>query len=292
MDGNAASGEFRTGLGAPKVVSVRIITALVLAIVTIAVVLLLAAPWFALLTGVFALIGAWEWSALSGWRALPARAGFVLLVGVCMGICLWLGGTTLEEWITGLALIWWCLALGMVAVSQIRGLNLGRAGALKAAMGLLVLVPAWLSLVVLRTDLHHGPDLVLFLLVLVWSADSAAYFAGRRWGRTRLSSAVSPGKTWEGLGAGIAAGILVGLAYARLEGMQGVEMLKFLFICTITVLASVVGDLTESLMKRNIQIKDSGRLLPGHGGVLDRIDSLTAAGPVFLAGMWLMEALA
>jgi phosphatidate cytidylyltransferase len=156
-------------------------------------------------------------------------------------------------------------------------------------MGLLVLVPAWFSLVALRADVR-GQWLLLFLLVLVWVADSAAFFAGRRWGRTRLSSRVSPGKSWEGLYAALAAGILAGFLYSRLTGLQGLEMLKFLFICAVTVLGSVVGDLVESMMKRSIKQKDSGRLLPGHGGVLDRIDSLTAAGPIFLAGIWLLEA--
>jgi phosphatidate cytidylyltransferase len=151
-----------------------------------------------------------------------------------------------------------------------------------------VLLPTWTSLVALHARAPDGRWWLLFLLVLVWIADTAAFFVGRRWGRRRLASVVSPGKSWEGVLAGLAGGIAAGAVFGLYRDMQGVEMLVFLLICGGTVAASVVGDLMESMMKRSANLKDSGNLLPGHGGVLDRIDSLTAAAPVFLAGWLLM----
>jgi phosphatidate cytidylyltransferase len=160
----------------------------------------------------------------------------------------------------------------------------------KAAAGLFVLVPAWLSLVLLfENGSARGRVLLLVLLVLIWLADIAAYFCGRRWGRVKLAPRISPGKTRVGAYAAIISSGLYGLAGAGLMGMQAYEMFIFTCICMLTVVASIMGDLLESLMKRGVKLKDSGHLLPGHGGVLDRIDSMTAAAPVFAAGIWLLE---
>ena len=156
-------------------------------------------------------------------------------------------------------------------------------------MGLVVLIPAWLSLILLHERRPDGVGLVVFLLVLVWIADSSAYFAGRHWGRNKLCPEISPGKTREGVYGAMSATVLFAFAYAIITKMQAIETLIFLVICLATVTISVIGDLTVSLIKRKVRLKDSGSLLPGHGGIMDRIDSLTAAGPVFLAGMWLVR---
>jgi phosphatidate cytidylyltransferase len=131
---------------------------------------------------------------------------------------------------------------------------------------------------------EFGPGYVLFLFLLIWVADIGAYFAGRRWGRRKLALAISPGKTWEGaVGAGAAA-LAFALAGAAALGL-GSRWPGFVAICMVTVGFSIAGDLFESMMKRQRGLKDSGSLLPGHGGVLDRVDSLTAAAPVFLLGL-------
>ncbi|MGB4876542.1 MAG: phosphatidate cytidylyltransferase, partial [Candidatus Competibacter sp.] len=141
----------------------------------------------------------------------------------------------------------------------------------------------WAALMALRAD--YGPRSVVFLLLLVWAADIGAYFAGRRWGRRKLAPAISPGKTWEGaLGGGLATLVLalVGAAFLKV----GASGFGFVAVCLITMGFSIAGDLFESMMKRQSGLKDSGSLLPGHGGVLDRVDSLSAAAPVFLLGLY------
>ncbi|MFP4131728.1 MAG: phosphatidate cytidylyltransferase, partial [Thiohalospira sp.] len=150
------------------------------------------------------------------------------------------------------------------------------------AAGLVALIPAWFSLVHLHgtTD---GPWWVLALMFLIWGADTGAYFAGRALGRHRLAPSVSPGKTWEGAIGGLALALLAGTAVAMAAGLA--IPTGFSLVAAVTVAASVVGDLGESLLKRAADRKDSGTLFPGHGGVLDRVDSLLAATPVFVLGL-------
>jgi phosphatidate cytidylyltransferase len=131
----------------------------------------------------------------------------------------------------------------------------------------------------------NGEQLFLFLLVLVWAADIGAFFAGRRFGRVKLAPRVSPNKTWEGVLGGVVAGLIAAVAGSVWFGFaKG----PFIALCVAVVLASIVGDLTESMFKRFAGLKDSGKVLPGHGGVLDRIDSVTAAVPFYVLGLgWL-----
>jgi phosphatidate cytidylyltransferase len=148
------------------------------------------------------------------------------------------------------------------------------------AAGFAVLVPAGLALLVLQ-PLH-----VLLVLILVWIADSAAYFVGRRWGRRRLAPSISPGKSWEGAGGGV----IGALAYAIICGffIEGLAWAPYLAAAAVLAIVSIVGDLFESAAKRQAGVKDSGTLLPGHGGILDRIDSATAVLPLAaLAAPWI-----
>jgi phosphatidate cytidylyltransferase len=182
-----------------------------------------------------------------------------------------------REIVLAVAVLWWLVALAWVAFAP------RRVSPWSAALaGLLALVPAWLALVRLRFDLPRGAEWMIFALLLVFAADIGAFFAGRRFGRLRLAPAVSPGKTWEGVLGGAAASALVGIAGS---GWFGVPLYTFLPLCLAAVAFSVVGDLTESLLKRFAGVKDSGTLFPGHGGVMDRIDSVTGAAPVLLFGL-------
>jgi phosphatidate cytidylyltransferase len=263
----------------------RILTALVLIPAVIWAVLQLPTQQFAALLAVLVLMGAWEWSNLAGLRATFARVQYVVLVAMVLWMAWWWHGHLVARGILFLGFLGWLLALAWISRPDYARDN----GPLKAVAGFLVLVPAWLGLVLLHAHPALGPRLVLFLMVLIWVADSGAYFAGRRWGRHKLAPRVSPGKTWEGVYGALAACALVALAGAWWMGGAPRQMVSFLLICLVTILFSIAGDLLESLMKRQRGIKDSGQLLPGHGGVLDRVDSLTAAAPVFVLGLYWTE---
>ncbi|MCB1760121.1 MAG: phosphatidate cytidylyltransferase, partial [Gammaproteobacteria bacterium] len=149
--------------------------------------------------------------------------------------------------------------------------------------------PAWISLLILHARYQDGPYLLLFLMILIWVADSCAYFAGRRWGRVKLAPLISPGKTREGVYGAMVGAAICGVLLHQLRPQTG-PLYLLVVLSVLVALISVIGDLFESVMKRQAGLKDSGALLPGHGGMLDRIDSLTAAAPLFLLGMLLLEA--
>lgn len=252
----------------------RIITALVLAPLVLLVIFWVPHDLVMVVLAALILAGAWEWSAFPGLNGVMKRSAYVAVVAIAI-IAVWQLGTANGRSTALLyaALAWWIVALSWVAVFPGR---VTRAGA--AVAGLLVLVPAWLALVQLH---EFQPQWILFLLLLVVAADVGAYFGGRRFGRHKLAPQVSPGKTWEGVVGGLAAAaIMAGIGVLWLD----VKAVPFVLLCVIVVVASVVGDLTESLFKRHAGLKDSGSLLPGHGGVLDRIDSVTAAAPFFVVG--------
>ena len=156
---------------------------------------------------------------------------------------------------------------------------------LAAVAGPLALVPTWLALTRMAENWPHGRTWTLFVLLLAFAADIGAFFAGRSFGRVKLAPRVSPGKTWEGVIGGMLLSLAVAWGGAAWFGMPA---LRFLPLCLLAAAFSVVGDLTESLFKRASGLKDSGTLIPGHGGVLDRIDSTLAATPVLVTGLiWL-----
>lgn len=268
----------------------RILTALILIPLVVAGVLELSNPALGVVLALVMLLGAWEWSAMSGLHQTSGRAVYVVLVAAAIVGAMWLaaspGGLGV---ILIVALLWWLAALAWVVRYQLSG---GQSPTTpdhlqRRLLGFLVLVPAWASLAGLHAQ---APGLLLFMLVLIWVADSGAYFAGRRFGRTKLALHVSPGKSWEGvLGGAVLSVLYAAVAGWSLFDYRGLTLLLFLMLAVITVLISVLGDLFESLIKRYSGVKDSGSLLPGHGGILDRIDSLTAAGPVFAAGMYCLE---
>ncbi len=264
----------------------RVFTAAILAPLAVAGILALPTSYFAMLMAAVILAGAWEWAGLVGWASVRGRLSYLAVFVLAL-----LGGEWLARSATGLgivlgaALVWWLVALGLVWHYQAQG-GLGPGPKwLRGLVGWLVLVPPWVSLVSLHGRTGYGGVLVLTLLVLIWSADIAAFFAGRRWGRRRLASHVSPGKSWEGVVGGLLAVLAVAVVSGVLLELADGQLLLFLVLCLATALISILGDLTESVFKRQVGLKDSGRLLPGHGGVLDRIDSLTAAAPLFAAGM-------
>ncbi|MEJ2693170.1 MAG: phosphatidate cytidylyltransferase [Candidatus Thiodiazotropha sp.] len=263
----------------------RIVTALILAPLAIAAVLLLPTEFVALLFALVMAVGAREWAVLSGITSLGGQLlySFTLLLTM-LGI-FYLLPPAGYLWVIALSVLWWVVALYRLA--RFQGAEISPPGIepLRVVEGLVVLVPAWLALVMLHQRPQGGAVVLLFLLILIWSADVGAYFAGHRWGRRKLAPLVSPGKTREGVYGAVASTLLCGLVLAWWLGAELIEAPQVLLFCVATTLFSVVGDLFESMLKRRRGMKDSGALLPGHGGMLDRIDSLTAAAPVFMLGL-------
>jgi phosphatidate cytidylyltransferase len=254
----------------------RIITAAVFGLAITAAILLAPPIVTAGVLGLLWLAGAWEWG---GFARLDGLSRFIYTAAVVAVMLLgwrWLGppGTLA---LLGIALVWWVSALVLV-------LRFPRSfsSPFVAVAGVLVLVPSWTLLVRLHGAGELGPWLAFLVLLIVWAADVGAFVFGRWLGRTKLAPAVSPGKTWEGVAGGLlAAGVTAGAAAFWL----GLPWGWFVALGVATAVISVLGDLTQSMFKRNVGLKDSGRLLPGHGGILDRIDSLTAAVPLFVLGL-------
>jgi phosphatidate cytidylyltransferase len=253
------------------------ITGLVLGVAVTAAILFLPTLQATAALGVLWLIGVWEWAGLArlGGLARLVYAGAHLLVMLPL---LLLGAKLdLIDLLAALALAAWCVALVGVLTypREIRPAWVGIAGPI-------ALLPAWVILSFVHSQVPLGPELALTVLALVWAADVGAYAAGRTWGRTKLAPKVSPGKTWEGVTGGVVLALIVAFAaglWLRLP------ILPVAVVAGATALVSVVGDLTVSMLKRNVGLKDTGKLLPGHGGVMDRIDGLVAAVPVYAVGL-------
>ena len=264
----------------------RVITALVLLPLVIGAIVGLPTAAVAVILAALLGVGAWEWAGLTCLNATPARAGFAGVAALAMAAAWW-APATLKVLILGAALVFWLLAMVMIRRFP-RGWDLSVASApLAGGLGLLLLVAAFVALVSLHAR-EQGPALVLFLLVLIWAADTGAYFSGRAFGRHKLAPRVSPGKTWAGAVGGMATALAAaGLGVWWFE-RTGVDALGLILLGAVVAVISIVGDLSMSLFKRQAGVKDSGVIFPGHGGVLDRLDSLLAAAPWFLLGLWLL----
>jgi phosphatidate cytidylyltransferase len=267
----------------------RTLTALLLAPFAI-LVILLPPGWtwlFALVTVAAFLAGLWEWTRLSGLRNRPVRA---LLLGgalVVFALLWWLRDTI--QWpalVAGAA--WWALACVWLKHFAFAAAPTTENRNLKLAAGALVIFPAFVGLLAIHASEPYGHWWTLLTLLIVWAADIGAYFSGRFLGKRKLAPNISPGKTWAGVGGAFVAGALVAVAGGVLLGVESWRLLALALLAVLTVAASVVGDLIESLMKRHAQVKDSGRMFPGHGGLLDRMDSVFAAVPVFALGKLLL----
>lgn len=274
----------------------RIITALILAPLALIAILFLPVWQFEVAIAGVVGLGAYEWANMSGITARPRKAMFAAFVfALCLVLSsivdaqyIWYQGQLhgLYHFILGVSVIWWMFSLWMIIFyprysAFWRNNNLMRLG-----FGLLTLIPTWVAVISLRTSLHdvdtlYGSSLIFYVLGIVWAADIGAFFSGVKFGRHKLRPNVSPGKTLEGLIGGIGASFAI-IAFAALHYQVATDRIWLhLLIGGITVAVSALGDLNESMLKRCAGIKDSGKLLPGHGGILDRIDSLTAAFPVF-----------
>ena len=265
----------------------RVLTALVLLPPALAAILLLSPQHLAPVFAVIGLIGATEWATLAGTPRRGQQASYALAMALPMlPIALCRLSASAQLALLGAAMLWWLLALRWILIYP-RGFSIqSPSTAARVSLGFLVLPAAIAGLIAVRSSsLQIGGLLTLFLLV--WSADIGAYFAGRAFGRHKLAPAVSPGKTWEGFAGGmLSSTIVAAVLWNWLH--PALSLIAWLVLCTLVAAISVVGDLTESLLKRQAGVKDSGKLLPGHGGVLDRIDSLLAAAPAMALGLNLL----
>lgn len=261
----------------------RLITALILApLVLLGLFKLEPAPfsWF---IAVVVALAAWEWANLAGYSAQPARIAYALLVCLLAFTSAYLP----VWWVLSIAVLWWLTAIVLV-LTYPASANWWQAQWVKAVIGIFVLLPLWKAFVFIRSATPvHFPELstlwvILYMLLLVWAADVGAYFAGRAWGKRKLAPKVSPGKSWAGAWGGLGTTVLLSLIATALLDSSTVFMFLLIAISLVTGMISIIGDLTESMFKRTRGIKDSSQLLPGHGGVMDRIDSLAAAIPVFV----------
>jgi len=260
----------------------RLLTAAVLVAIVAAAVLYLPPAGFALFVALIILIGAWEWSTLLK-LTRPARVAYLAVMAALMAA---LQSTSIDLLLPLMLVsaLWWLVAFSLV-LRYPDGGTWWQRRAVALGIGLLVLVPGFVALNALR-EMERYPLVIAGFIVLVAAADSFAYFTGRAFGRRRLAPRVSPNKSWEGVYGGMAGCVALGLVVLNWlvpPGEAGLSYWPTAVVGLVLLAAfSVVGDLFESMFKRHCQVKDSGNLLPGHGGVLDRLDSLTAALPIYV----------
>ncbi|MBF8999385.1 phosphatidate cytidylyltransferase [Vibrio nitrifigilis] len=270
----------------------RIITALILAPLVILGIIFLPLAWFIFALAVITLVGFWEWTQFVNSK----NRTLAIIPSVIIGLAsfAWINPdidslnhlTSVHHSFLVVGTLWWIVS-SFLTVSYPKSRPWWEnSSLLRHLFGILTLLPFYWSVVFLRAesmgvDLYHGAKLVLFVCLIVWSADSGAYFAGKSFGKHKMAPAVSPNKTIEGLLGGLVISVIVGTVFAYLFDLAFTSsvMMYVTILCTAGI--SVLGDLVESMFKRVSDIKDSSNIIPGHGGILDRIDSLTAAFPVF-----------
>jgi len=282
----------------------RVITALVLAPLVVLAIFKLPHLYFAIIWGIVMLIAAWEWTNLAEVKTMLGKCLFLLAMLIPMVLLqFWTQLlevlTQLSDWpeirtYSGLIellvvppVMFWLYVMFKIRRAGADLLDIKMGIGKKLFIGGFVLVSAWLFLS--RLIILEEPAMTLFFFVLIWSADIGAYFAGKKFGKTKLAIEISPGKTLEGLYGALVASVVIGLVFTLSFGFSAMSVSDFLMLSVITVLVSVYGDLFFSAAKRIRGVKDSGTILPGHGGLLDRLDSVIAAVPVFYAGVWFIR---
>ena len=268
----------------------RTIAAAIMAPTAIAAVLWLPSPLLAALIAALMMIGLWEWTLLVGLKQHASRLAYLAANAGLMAALAWSAGRGMFplKLISLLGVAWWLLAAAWLARFEWGSQSRLRVRAIKLFAGSLSVVPAWCALSWLHASSPNGPAWTLFALLVVWGADTGAYLVGVRFGRHKLAPRISPGKSWEGFWGGLALTQVLAAVAWPVMGLKLTDWPTLALVTLLAALASVLGDLFESLLKRHACIKDSSDLIPGHGGVLDRLDSLLAALPVFVvAKLWL-----
>ncbi|MDP5057136.1 MAG: phosphatidate cytidylyltransferase [Marinomonas hwangdonensis] len=254
----------------------RILSAIVMAVLFVCAVFVLDVTYFIFAMAGVVFLAGWEWARLSGLRKQTHRILYAVLISaVCFGVFqanVHMLSLFVSPFLWGLALYW---------VMRYPTHLVWRHVYSRLVFGVFVLVTTWSALVVLRESADFLVW-VLLLMGLIWGADTGAYFAGRAFGKRKLARFVSPGKSWEGVFGGVFLTQMGIMVFAMMSGFSLLQWGGLATIALVTSFVSVLGDLTESLFKRHEELKDSSRLIPGHGGVMDRVDSLTAAAPIYV----------
>lgn len=294
----------------------RILTAVVLAALVIVGLFELSSVYFSVFIALVTLLAAWEWMDLTDVEGMGKRILFLLsLILPMIGVACWTMfleylGEAMEwpevkeysdvlEWFVLVPVLFWMLNMILIRQASTQLLTIKVSSKVKAWIGWVGLMGAWMFLSKLRA--FYGAEMTLYFLLLIWSADISAYFVGKKWGKDKLAPEVSPGKTVQGMYGALAAAVVCGIVLRIYHGFSAFEAeqseqvqlaalmsIDLLVLSVFTVLVSIYGDLFFSLVKRRKGVKDSGRLLPGHGGILDRVDSVIAAAPFFYAGIVLI----
>ncbi|MGQ4658935.1 phosphatidate cytidylyltransferase [Lysobacter sp. F6437] len=268
----------------------RLLAALVMAPLAIAAILLLPTDWMMALAAVVFMLGLWEWFDLAEIDDPLARTVLLVAHLALMVALVWASRSTsgfsfvLLELMTVIGVIWWLLALAWLGRYRFASDHDTHARVFKLGAGALATIPAWCALAWIHAGQPNGHRWLLCALMVVWAADTGAYFSGRRFGRHKLAPKVSPNKTVEGLVGGMLLAVIVGVVLSLFAGATTAQLPAVAAVSLLAALFSVVGDLFESLLKRHAGVKDSGALIPGHGGVLDRLDGVLAALPAFALG--------
>ena len=269
----------------------RVIAALIMAPLAIASILLLPTQWLVALVALVFLIGLWEWFKLAEIDDTLSRTMLLVANLLLMVLLVWAsaGSMVLFQIVALVGVGWWCLALMWLRFFKFASDHETYARMFKLAAGTLAVIPAWCALALIHADEPNGNRWLLAALSVVWAADTGAYFAGRKFGgkwfgNRKLAPRISPNKTIEGLLGGMLGGVAAGLLFATIAGMTLAQVPAVAAVALATAVFSVIGDLYESLLKRHVGAKDSGSLIPGHGGVLDRLDGVLAALPIFAVG--------
>tara|TARA_R110002096_G_scaffold130643_3_gene279880 strand:- start:7139 stop:7927 length:789 start_codon:yes stop_codon:yes gene_type:complete len=254
----------------------RIITAVISLLALGAVLFVVPAGIAKTVIAILVVAGAWEWSGFLGLATIAARVAYVAIIAALIAAVVFIVPGQ-QDLILKIACVWWFIAFLWTFIFPTPIPRF-----LRWICGALILLPLFVALLLLY---GIDPTLLLFALLIVWAADIGAYFAGKQFGRVKLAPSISPGKTWEGVFGGLVLVMLLTVVWSKIDDLPLMVLLPF---CLAIAALSIVGDLTVSMFKRTAGVKDSGRLFPGHGGVLDRVDSVAAAAPLFALGVvWL-----
>jgi phosphatidate cytidylyltransferase len=279
----------------------RIITAIILALIFITATVFLSSFSYSLFVTIVVLAASWEWCAFIGLAKQVAKVSYLATLGsMIIALYFFLGivpeSLVINSYragiILGLGILFWVLTFFMLKGYPSNSDRWNNKSKI-ALMGLMALIPTWVGVVQIKY-LNPQGFLLLGMVVMVAAADIGAYFVGKRIGKNRLAPSLSPNKTWEGVLGGFAACLLVGilliwLLHSYLITLSNVQILILVLLSLVVTLFDVIGDLLESMLKRNRDLKDSGKILPGHGGILDRVDGLLAVTPIFVLTFLIIE---